>query len=384
MLQPRYGLMISLESPVAAINNGAGWGTQDAVVFKMNSSLSSLDWARYLGGSDFECGNSIRVSDQGTVFVCGATTSSDLGATGGVYDQTFNGVWDGYIASFNANTGAPIARTYIGTADYDQTFILEVDDLEDVYVVGQTLGSYPVVNAAYSNANSSQFIHKLNSSLSTTDYSTVFGSGSTASINISPTAFLVDKCGNVYVSGWGGGFNNAASLSGVYNPFAGGSTNGLPLTVDAQQSSTDGSDFYFFVLERDATGLLYGTYFGDPNVAEHTDGGTSRFDPDGVVYQSVCAACDNPWTFPTTPGVAYPNSGTAGQAFFCNMGSIKFEFDFQGVEATANVPANITMCTNDYSVDFTSTGTNPQHFWDFGDGSGTSSAANPTYTLMLL
>ncbi len=363
-----------------AINNGAGWGTQDAVVFKMNSSLSSLDWARYLGGSDFECGNSIRVSDQGTVFVCGATTSSDLGATGGVYDQTFNGVWDGYIASFNANTGAPIARTYIGTADYDQTFILEVDDLEDVYVVGQTLGSYPVVNAAYSNANSSQFIHKLNSSLSTTDYSTVFGSGSTASINISPTAFLVDKCGNVYVSGWGGGFNNAASLSGVYNPFAGGSTNGLPLTVDAQQSSTDGSDFYFFVLERDATGLLYGTYFGDPNVAEHTDGGTSRFDPDGVVYQSVCAACDNPWTFPTTPGVAYPNSGTAGQAFFCNMGSIKFEFDFQGVEATANVPANITMCTNDYSVDFTSTGTNPQHFWDFGDGSGTSSAANPTYT----
>ena len=191
------------------------------------------------------------------------------------------------------------------------------------------MGSYPVVNAAYSNANSSQFIHKLNSSLSTTDYSTVFGSGSTASINISPTAFLVDKCGNVYVSGWGGGFNNAASLSGVYNPFAGGSTNGLPLTVDAQQSSTDGSDFYFFVLERDATGLLYGTYFGDPNVAEHTDGGTSRFDPDGVVYQSVCAACDNPWTFPTTPGVAYPNSGTAGQAFFCNMGSIKFEFDFK-------------------------------------------------------
>ena len=369
-----------------SINNGAGWGAQDAVVFKMNSTLSSLDWARYLGGTDYECGNSIRVSDQGTVFVCGATTSSDLGATGGVYDQTFNGVWDGYIASFNANTGAPIARTYIGTSEYDQTFILEVDDQEDVYVVGQTLGSYPVVNAAYSNANSAQFIHKLNSSLSLTDYSTIFGSGSLTgppnqqSIDISPTAFLVDHCGNVYVSGWGGGFNSATSFSGVYNPFAGGSTNGLPLTADAQQSSTDGSDFYFFVMERDATGLLYGTYFGDPNVAEHTDGGTSRFDPDGVVYQSVCAACNSPWTFPTTPGVAYPNSGTAGQAFFCNMGSIKFEFDFQGVEATANVPANLTMCTTDYSVDFTSTGTNPQHFWDFGDGSGTSTAANPTYT----
>ena len=193
-------------------------------------------------------------------------------------------------------------------------------------------------------------------------------------IDLSPTAFLVDNCGNVYVSGWGGGFNNVGG-GAAYNPVAGGNTNNLPLTADAQQSTTDGSDFYFFVMERDATGLLYGTYFGDASVAEHTDGGTSRFDPDGVVYQSVCAACDNPWTFPTTPGVAYPTSGTAGQAFLCNMGAIKFEFDFQGVEATANVPSNITLCSTDYTVNFTSSGTNPDHFWDFGDG-GTSTDAN--------
>ena len=59
----------------------------------------------------------------------------------------------------------------------------------------------------------------------------------------------------------------------------------MPLTPDAQQSSTDGSDFYFFVMERDATGLLYGSYFGDNTAIEHTDGGTSRFNPEGVVYQ---------------------------------------------------------------------------------------------------
>ena len=374
-----------------SINNGAGWGTQDAVVFKMNSTLSTLNWARYLGGTDFECGHSIRVSDHGKVFVCGGTNSTDIGTTPGVINPTKGGsagtAWadlDGFIASFDANTGTPLARTYIGTSDYDQTFILEVDDQGDVYVVGQTLGSYPVVNATYSNANSAQFIHKLNSDLNATDYSTVFGSGSLSGpapqqqIDLSPTAFLVDNCGNVYVSGWGGGFNNVGG-GAAYNPVAGGNTNNLPLTADAQQSTTDGSDFYFFVMERDATGLLYGTYFGDASVAEHTDGGTSRFDPDGVVYQSVCAACDNPWTFPTTPGVAYPTSGTAGQAFLCNMGAIKFEFDFQGVEATANVPSNITLCSTDYTVNFTSSGTNPDHFWDFGDG-GTSTDANPTYT----
>ena len=145
-----------------------------------------------------------------------------------------------------------------------------MDDFEDVYIIGQTLGNYPVVNASYSNPNSPQFIHKLNSSLTSTEYSTVFGSGSLAAVNISPTAFLVDKCGNVYVSGWGGGFNSATG-GAAFNPIAGGSVLGMPLTVDAQQSTTDGSDFYFFVMERDATGLLYGSYLGDPIAAEHTD-----------------------------------------------------------------------------------------------------------------
>ena len=371
------------------INNGAGWGTQDAVVFKMNSSLSSLLWSTYLGGTDYDAGYSIRVSSRGKVFVCGGTTSNDIGATTGVIDQTFNGVWDGFIASFDANSGNPLARTYIGTTSYDQTYIIELDDQEDVYVVGQTLGNYPVINAPYSVANSAQFIHKLSSDLTTTIYSTIFGNGSLVSgipsVNISPTAFLVDNCGNVYVSGWGGGFNSAVSTfpngsPGPYNPYAGGNNNGMPITNStAQQPTTDGSDFYFFVMERDATGLLYGTYFGDNTTAEHTDGGTSRFDPEGVVYQSVCAAC-NTGLFPSTPGVAYPTSGTAGQTSLCNMGAIKFEFDFQGVLADAVQPGNITLCSNPYVVNF-SAGANPpsQAFWDFGDGN-TSATVNPSHT----
>ena len=366
----------------SSMNVGAGWVASDAIVFKMNNALSALNWSTYLGGSSYEAGYSIRVSNQGKVFVCGATSSQDFGATPGVIGPSlfgnFGTTWgdmDGFVASFNATSGATLAKTYIGTSTYDQAFIIEVDDFEDVYIIGQTLGNYPVVNASYSNPNSPQFIHKLNSSLTSTEYSTVFGSGSLAAVNISPTAFLVDKCGNVYVSGWGGGFNSATG-GAAFNPIAGGSVLGMPLTVDAQQSSTDGSDFYFFVMERDATGLLYGSYLGDPIAAEHTDGGTSRFDPEGVVYQSVCASCGT-GSFPTTPGVwssANPASG------ICNMGAIKFEFDFQGVEASATVPPNVTMCTNTYSVDFSSAGTYPQHFWDFGDGLGTSTAANPTYT----
>lgn len=361
----------STDFPVT--NGSTNSGNQDVIVFKMNSSLSTLDWATYLGGSGYEGGYSIRETN-GTVYVCGGTTSSDIGATAGVLSTSISGSWDGYICSFDATTGVKIALTYLGTSSYDQAFILETDMNGNVYAVGQSTGSYPVFNAAYSNAGSKQFIHKISPDLTTSIYSTVFGSGS-SSINISPTAFLVDNCGNVYVSGWGGGYNSASTSAWgfPYQPQAGGSVTGMPLSSDAQQSSTDGDDFYFFVLERDAQSLLYGTYFGDAGNYEHTDGGTSRFDPQGIVYQSVCAACTD-GNFPTTPGVWASTSGTGS----CNMGVIKFEMNFLGITATATAPADTTICASaPFDLSFSSDGSTPSVYWDFGDGN-TSSAQNPT------
>ncbi|MBP7854414.1 hypothetical protein KAZ82_00590, partial [Candidatus Babeliales bacterium] len=36
----------------------------------------------------------------------------------------------------------------------------------------------------------------------------------------------------------------------------------VPITNDAFQKTTDGNDFYFFVLAKNATNILYGSYFG--------------------------------------------------------------------------------------------------------------------------
>ena len=68
--------------------------------------------------------------------------------------------------------------------------------------------------------------------------------------------------------------------------------------------------FYFIVLDRDAQNLLYGTYFGDDSAAEHVDGGTSRFDKQGTIYQGVCAGCGE-LDFPTSVG-AYSSTNNSG------------------------------------------------------------------------
>ena len=116
------------------------------------------------------------------------------------------------------------------------------------------------------------------------------------------------------------------------NPAGGGvttsSTLGLPVTSDAFQSTTDGSDFYLMVLNEDAASLAYATFFGG-TASEHVDGGTSRFDKGGRVDQAVCAGCGG--TFPTTPGAW--SSTDMGQN--CNLGVFKIDFE-------QNVPVSYT------------------------------------------
>jgi hypothetical protein len=153
-------------------------------------------------------------------------------------------------------------------------------------------------NANGNQATGNQFITKLKPDLSGLVYSANFGPGGIPYPNISPTAFLVDRCQNVYVSGWGGGPNN-------YEKYTSTGTNGLTATSNALRTTTDGSDFYFFVLQKNAASQLYGSFFGQVNgnsYGDHVDGGTSRFDAQGVIYEAICANCYGNAVFPTTLG----------------------------------------------------------------------------------
>ena len=259
-----------------------------------------------------------------------------------------------------------LASTYIGTTDYDQCYFVQLDRQDSVYVVGQTEGAYPVTPGVYSNPNSGQFITKLDPGLSTIDYSTVFGTGSGAP-DISPTAFLVDVCEWVYVSGWGGSTNFS------------GSTTGLTTTFDAEQSTTDGSDLYVIVLGNECTTLEYATFMGGPVSNEHVDGGTSRFDKKAIIYQAVCAGCWGNSDFPTTSG-AYSNTNNSTG---CNLAAFKMEFAPPFVIADFDVLPSNEGCAP-FDVTFTNTSYGGISFqWDFGDGSPIDPSYHTSHTYTL-
>lgn len=352
-----------------AVQTSFGGGRQDGVLLKFTPTLSALLFSSYFGGNgDDACFVLAMNPVNGTIYVAGGTSSTDLlGDKTGVLFGTNQGTVDGFITNINSTGNVIIKTTYMGTSAEDLIYGIQFDKRGFPYIMGTSLGTWPILNAAYNKPGSRQFISKLQPDLSAFVYSTTYGTVSSVP-NISPVAFLVDRCENVYVSGWGGQPNRARSF-----PSAG--TLGMDTTINLSGHRGDGNDFYFMVLQKDASALLMGAFFGQLNGAydDHVDGGTSRFDANGVIYQAMCANCGGGVRFPTTPGVFGPNNGTPNQTG-CNQAAVKIEMNFSGVGA--GVQASINGIKNDTSgctplkVDFTDTLLKGKTFiWHFGDGS---------------
>lgn len=366
--QERPVVVTSTESNDIPVSSGApqtafGGGQQDAYLCRLDPALTMLQ-STFYGGSGNDSGYGVQFDSTGQIFITGGSNSTDLPMAGTPYRATTNGDVDGYIARFSANGTTLLSTTYLGTPAYDQSYFVQLNTADEVFVVGQTHGTYPISQGKYGTPGSSQFIHKFSHDLSISLWSTAIGSGA-AMQDVSPSAFLVSDCGQIYFSGWGGAVNHngQADLS---------TTTGLPVTSNAFQPTTTGSDFYLMVLEREATALNYATFFGGQFSAEHVDGGTSRFDKKGNVYQAVCAGCGSSDNFPTTPGAWSTTNGSNN----CNLGVFKFNLTL--AQAEVQIDGDGTFCLP-ATVQFTNASNGGNTYqWSFGDG-GTSTAFAPSH-----
>ncbi|HVG14265.1 MAG TPA: PKD domain-containing protein [Chitinophagaceae bacterium] len=359
--------------PMTGPQTTFGGGMQDGVVLKLLPDVSNVYYSTYLGGGGNDAAYVLSINPlNGELYVGGGTESGDLQQRGGINGSIQGGI-DGYVARYGTG-GALIRTTYVGTSGTDQVFGVQFDKFGFPYIMGQTTTAWQRFNSPF-NQPGAQFIAKLQPDLSAFVYSTTFGSGS-SNPNISPVAFLVDRCENVYVSGWGGSINPPG------NPFNSAGTVGLSVTANAIKSGTDGKDFYFFVLKKNAASQLYGSFFGQDGAAtDHVDGGTSRFDRNGIIYQAICANCKQfgEAEFPTTPGAWQETNRTSKG---CNLAMVKIEMDFAGVRAAPqsaiNGIARDTAGCVPLTVDFTDTIQNAISYeWDFGDGSPRVTATYP-------
>jgi hypothetical protein len=133
-----------IASPGVDFNPGGTGGTvsvsgsMDAFVAKFNTN-GVFQWAKALGGTGIDRGQSVAVNANGDVFVCGEVASAggnfNPGGTGG--SVTSAGGSDAFLAKYSSNGTFQWVKTIAGTAS-DLAFDVTVDINQDVYVTGNT------------------------------------------------------------------------------------------------------------------------------------------------------------------------------------------------------------------------------------------------------
>lgn len=336
-----------------------GGGDQDGVLFKLNNDLSQLEWSTFLGGPLEDACYGLKLDANGDLFVTGTVSSNILSNTTGTVNPNYiGGDFDVFVAHVSANGQQMLRSTYFGSLGEEQAYLLDLDEEGNVYIFGSSPDNFiQPTPGAYRGVLSGAFIAKFTPALDSIGFVTTFN-------ELAPTALMVDECNRIYAAGHGG-LNNSA-----------GTATGFELTADAFQTGSGG--FYLMTLEKNATALVFGSYYGPAN--SHVDGGTSRFDKRGVMYHALCT--DQP-TFYTTPW-AFHTAKLASDFDNC-----VFKIDFQaGViisEAEATVAASndtaafVEGCPP-LTVHFINNSTNATSYeWQFGNGD-TSSVEEPVYT----
>lgn len=310
----------SLDFPIFNAFQTSFNGIQDCVITKFTPTLDTIMFSTFFGGNSTDAAFSVALNSLNEIIIAGNTNSNLLpGTLGNLIFKEKIGSIDGFLTMLNSE-GKLLRTTFIGTNSLDLIYNVQVDKNDFIYISAITLGSWPVVNAAYVVSGSKQVIAKVNPDLTDFVYATTYGRASNLP-NIIPASFWVDSRENVFVSGWGGEI-----YCGNYSHTSG--TLGLPITTDRIQGTTDGNDYYFFVLERNAQSQLYGSFFGQTGgVGDHVDGGKSRFDSTGTLYLAICS-CRNMACGTMGKGLPITSQvpGPAIRSSNCNMYSARIQF----------------------------------------------------------
>ena len=292
-----------------------GFGSQDAAIVILDSSLTTLKQSLLFGGAGVENCADLAIGN-GKLYACGNTTTASFPGALNVH----NGASDGYIARFtydplNAPHLTLINSVYIGNADLDVVNDIDLDTDFNPLILGLSKTAFTnTLNAVYNIPNSNQFVQKYSPGL-TLEWSMTFGSGD-GKPNFSPTAFEVDHLNNINIAGYG---SNVITYNSPFNTLV---FNNLPITSNAYQELSDSNGFYILQLAPDADAIIYGTYFNGKGYGSNDHVHGSATFKNGILYSPNCSECGGYYnSFYTTPGAYSDTSITLN----CTIGAFKFD-----------------------------------------------------------
>ncbi|MCB1045421.1 MAG: SBBP repeat-containing protein [Acidobacteria bacterium] len=220
-------------------------GTKDAFVVSLNNTGSALNYSTYLGGSTDDDGHGVVGTSSGEAIVIGYTSSSDFPMPASGFDTTHNGSADLFAVRLNSAGTGLVFSTFVGGSSTERAYGLAVDELENVYVVGETYSTdFPATMGAYSGTNSGSgdaFAVKLSETGTDLLYATYIGG---TSYEVARAA-AVDTAGELYITG------DTRSMD-------------FPTTMGAFDTSYNGGYTDSFIAKLNQTGsdLVFSSFLG--------------------------------------------------------------------------------------------------------------------------
>jgi len=300
-------------STIGVHQTNYGGGIYDAFIVKFDSSGTRL-WCTYYGGNKGDVCYGIVIDNSedieeysGTVLVTGWTESTTGIATAGSFQPSFGGGFgDAFIAKFDS-VGILIWGTYFGGNEYDISYSIAMDKLQNIYLTGNTNSTSNIstsnAHQPISGGSDDAFVVAFDSSgfqlwgtyyggingecgygITTDVYGNVLVTGYTSSsLGISTSgvhqdslggyldAFIV-KFNSLGIRIWGTYYGgnllelcNAITTDGSGNIFVAGKTESSSsiATNGAYQTNYKGyTDAFIAKFDSNGT-ILWGTYFGD-------------------------------------------------------------------------------------------------------------------------
>ena len=138
----------------------------EAFVFKLNPTASSLVYSTFLGGNDNDIGNGIAIDKYGSVYVTGFTQSTNFPTTSSAFQIVNDGSFDVFVSKLNISGSFLEYSTYIGGSAYDNARAIAIEKSGNAYITGSTNSSNyditpGVIQTVYSGGGSDCFVSKI-------------------------------------------------------------------------------------------------------------------------------------------------------------------------------------------------------------------------------
>jgi hypothetical protein len=225
---------------------------EDAYIAKISASGANLLYSTLIQ-------TNVRLSEiligkDGDIYAAGDTWSSGFDVTVGAYDTSFNGgTRDGAVVKFDSTLSNLLFSTFIGGSGDDRIFGMDIDDNDNLLIVGySSSANYPITANALDATLDGTFdgvLTILDASGATLNYSTFIGSSSSDYLFYA----IENRSDGIYIAGSTDGLDLPVTVDALNTTYNGGTEDSFV----AKLASNQPPKYVVFQTTRDGNKEIY-------------------------------------------------------------------------------------------------------------------------------